>query len=144
MFNVGDLPSEPNFLSNDLAFPGYATGEITFTLASPTTAIGAFVADSYPLDGFAIELFDGAVSLGTISVPPRVLPDAFVGVVSDQPFDKARFFAVSTVDSWGLDDVEFLSPTDVPALNLWGIAATTLLLLLGTVFVYWRPGSAKV
>ena len=106
MFQAGSLPSEPNFLSNDLSAPVYATGDIRFELVSAVTAAGAFVADSSPLAGFAIEVFSGGTSLGTISVGPRTLPSSFVGVISSVPFDSATFFALSTFDSWGLDDVE--------------------------------------
>lgn len=106
MFTTGTLPSEPNFLSNDLASPGFATGEITFEFANPTTATGAFVADGAPLGGFTIEVFDGALSLGSIGVGPRTLPDSFVGIVSTVPFTSARYVADSSGDSWGLDNVE--------------------------------------
>jgi hypothetical protein len=109
MFQAGTLPSEPNFLSNDLSAPVYATGDIHFDFVSPVTAAGAFVADQAPLAGFAIEVFSGGTSLGTISVGPRTLPSSFVGVVSTIPFDAATFFALSAFDSWGLDDVEFCS-----------------------------------
>lgn len=108
MFTPGTLPSEPNFLSNDLTFPGgpAATGTITFHLAAPTTAIGAYVADGAPLGDFRIEVFDGNTSLGTITVGPRTLPNSFAGVVSDAAFNRATFFAESDIDSWGLDNLE--------------------------------------
>ncbi|MFH1277269.1 MAG: hypothetical protein ABIK65_02680 [Candidatus Eisenbacteria bacterium] len=107
MFTAGLLPTEPNFLSNDMsAGGGYATGSTTFDMAGPTTAIGAYVADSSPLGGFSIEVFSGGGSVGMITVPDRYLPDSFVGIVSTVPFDQATFSAVSTVDSWGLDNVE--------------------------------------
>jgi hypothetical protein len=109
MFAAGTLPSEPNFLSNDLNAPVYATGDIHFAFVSPVTAAGAFVADQAPLAGFAIEVFSGGTSLGTISVGPRTLPSSFVGVISTVPFDAATFYALSVLDSWGLDDVEFCS-----------------------------------
>lgn len=110
MFTAGTLPSETNFLANDWNSPFYCTGEIVFELSAHVGAIGAYVADGAPLDDFAIEVFDGDTSLGSISVPPRTLPDAFVGVVSDVWFDKVRFYAVSENDSWGLDNVEILDP----------------------------------
>lgn len=109
MFEPGLLPSERNFISNQIDPPGFATGAITFTFSSPATAVGAYVADSAPLAPFVIEVFDGAVSLGAIAAPDRFLPDSFIGVVSDMPFTSATFASLSTVDSWGLDDLEFAS-----------------------------------
>ena len=107
MFQVGTLPTEPNFLSNDLSPEGgFATGSTTFEMVSGTTAIGAFVADGSPLDNFTIEVFDGNTSLGTITVGPRSLPDSFVGVVSAVPFTKATFRSDFENDSWGLDNLE--------------------------------------
>lgn len=122
MFMVGDLPSEPNFLSNDLSpNGGFATGATTFELSGSTTAIGAYVADSSPLGDFRIEVFVGNVSLGAITVPPRTLPDSFVGLVSPVPFDKATFSAVNLNDSWGLDNLEHncSAPLSEEA-NTWG------------------------
>jgi hypothetical protein len=106
MFITGTLPSEPNFLSNDLSSPVFATGTITFELSSPHIAIGAYVADQSPLGGFGIEVFDGPTSLGFIEVPDRTLPNSFVGVISDIPFNRATFYAINEADSWGLDNVE--------------------------------------
>lgn len=123
MFTAGTLPSEPNFLSNDMTFPGgpAATGTITFQLAGPTTAIGAFVADGAPLGNFRIEVFDGNTSLGTITVGPRTLPDSFAGVVSDTAFDSAKFFADSGFDSWGLDNMEHNCANATPVeTTTWG------------------------
>ena len=108
MFTPGTLPSETNFLSVDMSAPAFATGRITFGFPQvPKTAIGAFIADGAPTGNFSIELFNGANSLGSITVGPRTLPDSFVGVTSTQPFTSAVFFANSTVDSWGLDNLEF-------------------------------------
>lgn len=121
MFTAGTLPTEPNFLSNDLNPGTYATGEITFEMANPTTAIGAYVADGSPLDGFTIEVFDGDTSLGFITVPPRTLPDSFVGIVSGVPFNKAQFIAVSEFDSWGLDNLEHNCGEPTPTeTSTWG------------------------
>lgn len=106
MFTAGTLPSEPNFVSNTLSGPIFATGTITVKLVSPAKAIGAFVADGSPLGNFEIEVFSGGSSLGFISVSPRTLPDSFVGVVSDAAFDSATFRAASGTDSWGLDNME--------------------------------------
>lgn len=120
MFTAGDLPTEPNFISNDMSSPYYATGEITFELNHTSKAIGAYVADGSPLGDFCIEVFDGGTSLGTITVQPRTLPgDAFVGVVSDEVFDSARFYAASTTDSWGLDNLELNDTTDLYS-RTWG------------------------
>lgn len=113
MFTAGTLPSEPNFLSNNLSGPVYATGALHFQLTAPTTAIGAFVADGSPLGGFEIEVFSGGSSLGFISVPPRTLPSSFVGVVSSQPFDTAVFRASHFQDSWGLDSLELCAGAPV-------------------------------
>ena len=107
MFTSGTLPSEPNFLSNRMTPGVYATGEITFQFTAPTQAVGAFVADVGPLGNFEIEVWNGATSLGSISVPPRTLPNSFVGVVSTTPFTSASFRSQSVNDSWGLDDLEF-------------------------------------
>jgi PEP-CTERM motif len=115
MFLSGNLPSETKFLSNDLAGPHFATGAITFDFGSGTArAIGAYIADSAPLGGFTIEIFDGATSLGLITVGARTLPDSFVGIVSDLSFTSARFIAVNEFDSWGLDNLEFSSSAPVP------------------------------
>ena len=115
MFNP-PLPSAPNFISNDMSQNGgFATGQITFGFSSPRTAIGAFVADSAPLGGFSIELFAGAMSLGSISVGPRTLPDSFVGITTDTPFTAAKFGALNIIDSWGLDNLEVSTAvTSVP------------------------------
>lgn len=130
MFTPGTLPSETNFLSVDMASPAFATGSITFGFpAVPKTAIGAFIADGAPTGNFSIQVFNGATSLGTITVPPRMLPDSFVGVVSDQPFTSAVFFANSNVDSWGMDNLEFNAVPE-PA-----CAAT---LLIGALAVFSR------
>jgi len=120
MFTTGTLPSEPNFLSNDLSSPVIATGTITFNLTRPITAIGAYVADGIPLNSFGIEVFDGLVSLGFIEVPARTLPMSFVGIISSTPFDRATFYAVSAYDSWGLDNVELASA------GRWGTVYKTL------------------
>ena len=106
MFEAGTLPTEPNFLSNLLGEPVFATGAITFHMAAPITAIGAFVADSVPLAAFHLEAIAGQQSLGTVTSPPRNLPDSFIGVVSPDPFDRATFYADSSGDSWGLDNLE--------------------------------------
>lgn len=120
MFTVGTLPSEPNFISNDLASPYYGTGSITLELNHNATAIGAYVADGSPLDGFCIEVFDGAVSLGFIAVSPRTLPDSFVGIISDDSFNKAVFYAASTTDSWGLDNLELNDSGSALESGTWG------------------------
>jgi hypothetical protein len=121
MFTAGTLPSEPNFLSNLIDPPVFATGTITFAMAGPTTAIGAFVADGAPLGDFNIEVFDGQQSLGTVTSPPRTLPDSFIGVVSTDPFDRATFRATSDVDSWGLDNLEHNCAAATPvAASTWG------------------------
>jgi hypothetical protein len=120
MFTAGDLPSEPNFISNDMSSPYYATGEITFELNHKSRAIGAYVADGSPLGDFCIEVFDGSTSLGLITVDPRTLPnDAFVGLISEVDFDSARFYAASTTDSWGLDNLELNDSTDLYS-RTWG------------------------
>ena len=120
MFTVGTLPTEPNFLSNDLNAPVYATGSITFELVSPSYAIGAYVADASPLDNFAIEVFSGGSSVGMISVPPRTLPSSFVGIVSTVAFDEATFYSVSPNDSWGLDNVELGGDYTATGKGTWG------------------------
>ncbi|MCA8978128.1 MAG: hypothetical protein KDC98_25600 [Planctomycetes bacterium] len=106
MFVSGTLPTEPNFCSNDLASPVYATGEITVQYLVPIYATGAYVADQAPLGGFQIEVFLAGVSQGLIQVSPRTLPSSFVGIISTVPFDSARFSALSQYDSWGLDNIE--------------------------------------
>jgi hypothetical protein len=122
MFVAGNLPSEPNFLSNDLSPQGgSATGATTFDMSWPTTAIGAYVADSAPLDGFRIEVFLSNVNLGSITVPARTLPNSFVGLVSSSPFDKAVFSSLSTTDSWGLDNLEYNCNVPTPTNpSTWG------------------------
>ena len=120
MFTVGTLPSETNFLANNWDPPIYCTGEIVFELGWLTGAIGAYIADGAPLDGFAIEVFDGDTSLGTITVPPRTLPaEAFIGIYSDTWFDKARFYATNETDSWGLDNLEIMSTILPTASATW-------------------------
>jgi hypothetical protein len=121
MFQAGTLPTEPNFLSNLLGNPVNATGTITFDMGAPTTAIGAFVADAGPLGTFHIEAIAGQQSLGTVTSPPRALPNSFIGVVSPDPFDRATFYADSPGDSWGLDNLEHncLGATPV-APTTWG------------------------
>jgi hypothetical protein len=121
MFQVGTLPTEPNFLSNFIDNPVFATGTITFDMGAPTTAIGAFVADASALGTFHIEAIAGQQSLGTVISPPRNLPDSFIGVVSPDPFDRATFYADSSGDSWGLDNLEHncLGATPV-APTTWG------------------------
>jgi len=119
MFTAGSLPTEPNFISNNMTSPFYAYGSITFELSQPATAIGAYIADGYPLDGFHIELFNGAVSLGYITVPSRTLPDSFVGVISDSAFDSAVFYAENIGDSWGLDNLELNSVSSLES-GTWG------------------------
>lgn len=107
MFTAGTLPSSPNFISNDMSpSGGYATGSLTFNFSGPMTAIGAYVADGAPLGGFSIEIFDGSGSLGSISVSARTLPDSFIGIVSTMSFTSAKFYAESSGDSWGLDNLE--------------------------------------
>ncbi len=120
MFTAGTLPSEPNFISNDLSSPYYGTGEIVLELNHNATAIGAYVADGAPLDNFCIEVFNGAVSLGFIAVTPRTLPDSFVGIISDDPFNKAVFYAASTTDSWGLDNLELNDSGSALESGTWG------------------------
>jgi hypothetical protein len=136
MFVAGTLPSETNFLSIDMGGVNAAAGSITFDLASsPKNAIGAFIADGAPLGGFNIELFNGALSLGSISVGPRTLPDAFVGVTSVASFTRAVFSAASTVDSWGLDNLEFSAAVTVtPEPASLALVATGVLALGGA----WR------
>lgn len=107
MFTSGTLPSEPNFISNRLAPGVFATGSMRFDFAASTTAAGAYVADGSPLGSFSIQVLDGGALLGIISVPPRILPDSFVGVISSAPFTSALFVSDATGDSWGLDDLEF-------------------------------------
>jgi hypothetical protein len=115
MFVAGTLPSEPNFFSIDLGSGIWGTGSITFTFSVPQVGVGAYIADQGPLGDFAIEVFDGATSLGTITVGPRTLPDSFVGIISDTPFDSATFYAVDPNDSWGMDNLEL---TDVYPVEL--------------------------
>ncbi len=106
MFYTGSLPSEPNFFSNDLAAPVYATGDFTMVLDGAATAAGGYIADAGSLGNMGIEVFNGSVSLGSISLPPRDLPDSFAGIVSTTPFTSVRFFALNANDSWGLDNFE--------------------------------------
>lgn len=120
MFTAGTLPSEPNFFSNDLSYPYYGNGSITLELTGSTTAIGSFVADGAPLDNFNIEVFVGATSLGVITVAPRTLPDSFVGVISDTPFNKATFFASYANDAWGLDNLELRQVVTPVNTRTWG------------------------
>ena len=129
MFTAGTLPSEPNFLSVDMNSPAFATGRITCGFpGAPKTAIGAFIADGGPLGNFSIEVFDGQTSLGSINVPPRTLPNSFVGVVSTQPFTSAVFFPNTSTDSWGLDNLEFAPRIPEPAsATLLAIGAVGLL-----------------
>jgi len=126
------LPSGTNYLSNQLNGPSFATGSIDFTFGSSITAIGAFIADSSPLGGFSIEVFSGATSVGLITVGSRTLPDSFVGITSTVAFDRARFFSVSTADSWGLDNLQIGAAAAVPepgtyALMLAGLGVGGLL-----------------
>ena len=109
MFIAGTLPSETKFLSNLLLFPGgpAATGTITFEFSSPRTAVGAYYADQSPIGNQLIELFDGALSLGSICLPGAALPNSFVGVISTSSFTSCKFYAESPFDSWGLDNLEF-------------------------------------
>lgn len=126
MFIAGTLPTSPNFISNDMSpSGGYATGSLTFTFGGPTTAVGAYVADGAPLGGFSIELFDGATSLGSISVGLRTLPDSFVGIVSTLAFTSAKFSAETLGDSWGLDNLEVsaVPEPETYVLMLAGLAA---------------------
>ncbi len=110
MFIAGTLPSEPNYFANDRQPPGYATGEFTLEFVQATTATGAYIADQSPLDGFTIEVYDsGGSSLGSITVPPRTLPDSFVGIVSTVPFASAKYVSVSIFDSWGIDNLEHVA-----------------------------------
>jgi len=120
MFTAGTLPSEPNFISNDLASPYYGTGRITLELNHNSTAIGAYIADGSALGGFCIEVFDGAVSLGMVSVVARELPDSFAGIISDDPFNKAVFYTTSTTDSWGLDNLELNDTGSALESGTWG------------------------
>ena len=129
---VPPLPSGTHYLSNQLNGPSFATGSIDFSFGSAITAIGAFVADSSPLAGFSIEVFSGATSVGLITVGSRTLPDSFVGITSTVAFDRARFFGVSTSDSWGLDNLQIGAAAAVPepgtyALMLAGLAVGGLL-----------------
>ncbi len=126
MFTVGTLPTEPNFLSNDLASPFYGTGSVTFELNHNATAIGAYIADKGALGDFCIEVFDGATSLGTITVAPRELPDSFVGVVSDTAFDKAVFYAFDIGDSWGLDNLELNDSGSALEAGTWAAIKTAV------------------
>jgi hypothetical protein len=114
MYVAGTLPTEPNFISNEMAAPVYATGTITFHFTSPVFSVGAFVADQSPLANFVIDVSDASGSLGIIAVPPRTLPSSFVGLVSDTPFTSATFYPQSDYDSWGLDNVELGGPAPVP------------------------------
>jgi hypothetical protein len=109
MFSAGLLPSETMFLSNRLGPGVYATGELTFAFAGPVGAVGAYVADNGPINGFFIDLFDASGILGSVMVPtPGLsLPNSFIGVTCDVPFTSATFRAESPYDSWGLDNVEF-------------------------------------
>ena len=101
-------PSGTHFVSVDMASPSFATGEITFTFAGgPRFAAGAFIADNSPINGFGIEAFLGATSLGSIFVGARTLPNSFVGLTSTTGFTAIRFFAETDGDSWGLDDLEY-------------------------------------
>ena len=124
------LPSGTHYLSNNLNSPSFATGSIDFTFGSAINAIGAYVADSAPLAGFSIEVFSGATSLGVISVGARTLPDSFVGITSTVSFDRARFFGISNVDSWGLDNLQVAAAVPEPgtyALMLAGLGAAGML-----------------
>ncbi len=120
MFTAGTLPSEPNFVSNNLASPCYGTGSITLELNHNATAIGAYIADGSALGGFCIEVFDGAVSLGFVCVTARELPDSFAGIISDDQFNKAVFYATSTTDSWGLDNLELNNTGSALESGTWG------------------------
>jgi hypothetical protein len=115
MFTAGTLPTEPNYIANQRNAPDYSCGKLKFTFVNPTKACGAFVADSSPLGGFTIEVFDtGGASLGSISVAPRTLPSSFVGIVSTVAFASAEFRGDSDFDSWGLDNVEHVSGNTPP------------------------------
>jgi len=134
MFTAGNLPSSPNFISNNMsAASGFATGSLTFIFASGQTAVGAFVADSSPLGGFSIEVFNGTTSLGLINVGNRTLPDSFVGIVSTTPFTSAKFAALNANDSWGLDNVEV--STSAAAVPEPGTVATMLTGLVGILMI---------
>lgn len=135
MFTPGTLASETNFLSGGLASSqGFATGSISFTFDVPVLAVSAYIADASPLGGFNIDLFDDNVFLGTVSTAPRNADtgDDFIGAVSDMAFTIAVFRASDDRDSWGLDDLAFVTsstmdPVPVPPAAL--LAAPVLLLL---------------
>jgi hypothetical protein len=107
MFTAGTLPSETHFLSNRMTPGVYACGEVTFQFGTPTRAIGMYAAGLMTTAHFVIDISDGATSLGSISLPSAQLPNSFFGLVSAQPFTIATCHSDSTVDSWGLDDLEF-------------------------------------
>ncbi len=119
MFVAGTLPTEPNFMSNDMTSPYYATGRMTLELSGEATALGLYVTDQSPLGDFSFELWSGSTNLGTVTVPPRTLPDSFAGVISDDPFDRAVISSTNTGDSWGMDNLEL---NDAAALEegTWG------------------------
>ncbi|MEO7082938.1 MAG: PEP-CTERM sorting domain-containing protein [Gemmatimonadaceae bacterium] len=136
MFTAGLLPSETNFLSVDMSAPTYAHGSLFFHFVSSVTAIGAFIADNTPIGNFGIELFDGATDLGTTAFGPERLPDSFVGVTSTTAFTDARFYALSSGDSWGLDNLEMgstMGSTATPEPASLALTATGLLAIGGMV-----------
>ncbi len=134
MFIAGTLPSEPNFISNTLVFPGpAATGTMTFEFSSAHFAVGGFIADQTGLGDDILELFDASgASLGSVIIPGGgVLPNSFLGVTSDTEFWFAKFYSASGTDSWGLDDLEFDDGTIgtnycIGAVNSVGPGATIL------------------
>ena len=81
-------------------------------------AIGFFVADASSNDNFYIQLFSEGEELAYIeSNGPRVLPNSFLGVISEATFDAAVIGNVNERDSWAIDDlyVHYVLPQDCPA-----------------------------
>ena len=120
-----DTPSLPNLFSNDLSREGgWGTGHITFNFEGDMDAIGFIVADGNAIDQFEITLYNDDVLVGYArSSRQRELPDSFLGVITDTPFDMAVIGATSARDSWAIDDLYVQQAVPTPgALALLGLA----------------------